>query len=837
MNKIVRLSVFNIKKHKLEAFSLTLLIMFCMLLLGSSLSSSKSIKTIFPDMLKKTESYENYFMIFQKNFDKDYMDIMNNDERITSSVHTGMLYDMSTKYLDEKNEEQALYMAFITKDNEEKLERFEYDSTLSEEKIASLAHPIYMPFSAKESLLLKEGDKFSMVYGTRKFDFDVAGFYDSLFLSNTGMGMKFVVSESDYVTLESILNKYEIIGFNAVRSCDGGDVMNDCIKKFEDYSQRDLKSGLMGMTYEGFKENTTETTKLLLNLLIVMAVVIIISVTIMIRFRIAGDIKEQIVSIGVLEALGYKSREITLSYVFEYLMIALVGIGIGTIGCFGLSPVLFHLGESMSGYRGRDQIFIAPVFISAVGLLAVIAVIAYVRASMLRKYPPVQALRKGIGTNHFRKDHLPLRNTRSNVHLRLAAKGFLQNFRQSIGLTLCITLASITIILSFILYNFLGKDLNVVAANSGIELSDIRVTLMNSADAKGLCDEISAMPEVRKVLMTSDEEHFINYVENNQIMLPVAFDDFKETENIFPFEGRFPEHDNEVMFTSMWASEYKLKVGDTITLEYNKVQRKYIISGIVTCLTNGGMNLYITDAGYKRLVPTYHHNSMEIYLKDGVDTVGFKNMLTQKYGRSVADVNQDIDSNAPYEERVREAAEKKIAELMSVYGVDHVEYAIQSGDNVITGNSSGFLIKSILNISDILKTQLQMICNAVSLLTKIFMMIAAVVVMIILFMLMESSIRKQRKEFGIMKGMGYTSRELMLQLAVRIMPAALFSVIIGTVISVAATNRLTSFIGRVEIDMSAVLILDILLLMFCFVCAYFGARKIKKISVYELMTE
>lgn len=837
MNKIVRLSVFNLKKHKLEAFSLTVLIMFCMLLIGSALSSSKSIKTIFPDMMKKTGSYENFIMLYQKNFDNEYINIINEDSRITSCDHTGILYDMSTKYLDKNGEEQAMYMGFITKDGDTKLEHFSYESSLSEEEIAVLPHPIYMPFSAKESFSIKEGDIFSMVYGSRKFDFNVAGFYDTLFLSSTGIGMKFVVSDSDYVTLMGILNKYEIIGFNAAEKSKGGEAMDDCLEKFEEYSNRDIKEGVMGMSYEGFKDNTTITTQLLIYLLVVMAFVIIISVAVMIRFRITGDIKEQIVNIGVLEALGYKSKEITLSYVIEYLMIAAVGVIIGVVGCFGLSPILFHLGENMSGYRGRDQIFLAPIFLSAVGLLFVIALIAYIRASMVKKYPPVLAFRNGIGQKQKRKDHLPLRNTKGSVHFRLAMKGFIQNFRQSIGLTFCITLASIAIILSFILYSFLGKDMNVIAANSGIELSDIRVTLMNSADTKGLYEEISAMPEVRKVLMTSDEETFINYVDHNQTMLPVAFDDFNDTENIFPCDGRFPEHDNEVMFTSMWASEYKLKVGDTVTLEYNKVQRKYIISGIVTCLTNGGMNLYITDSGYKRLVPTYHHNSMEIYLKSGTDADNFKNVLTQKYGRSVADVEQDIDSSAAYEDRVKAATEKKIAELMSVYGVDHIEYAIKSGDSFITGNSSGFLIKSILNIGDIMRTQLTSICNAVSLLTRIFMFIAAFVVMIILFMLMESSIRKQRKEFGIMKGMGYTSKELMLQLAVRIIPAALVSVIIGTVVSVVITDRLTSFIGKVKIDMPAVLMLDMLLIAFCFGCAYIGARKIKKISVYELMTE
>jgi ABC-type antimicrobial peptide transport system permease subunit len=174
---------------------------------------------------------------------------------------------------------------------------------------------------------------------------------------------------------------------------------------------------------------------------------------------------------------------------------------------------------------------------------------------------------------------------------------------------------------------------------------------------------------------------------------------------------------------------------------------------------------------------------------------------------------------------------------MANYGVTHVEYAIQSGDTVIKGNSDGFIIKSIMNVRSIMETQLGAISIGIAVLTTLFMIISVFVVMIILFILMESTIRKQRKEFGIMKGIGYTSRELMLQLAFRIMPAALFSVAAGTAVGVSLLKLLTSYIGKVSVNMPVVIILDVILLVFCFGCAYIGARKIKKISVCELMTE
>ena len=85
--------------------------------------------------------------------------------------------------------------------------------------------------------------------------------------------------------------------------------------------------------------------------------------------------------------------------------------------------------------------------------------------------------------------------------------------------------------------------------------------------------------------------------------------------------------------------------------------------------------------------------------------------------------------------------------------------------------------------------------------------------------------------------MGYTSRELMLQLSFRIMPPVCLAVVIGTALSVLLTKLFTGLIGAVSLNLPAILLVDVLILAFCFGCAYFNAGKIKKITVYELMTE
>ena len=837
MEKIMRLSVANLKKHKLETASMFLLVMLCMLLVGSSLSATLGIKSIFSQMMERTGSYENYIMIPSKYYVTEFQDILEENEHVERTAQSELLFTMSASFLDTSGNEQSAFMAFTTEDNQRKLENFDVQTTLSEAEIAALEHPIYMPLAAQTGLMRKPGDTFTLIIGMKRYEFTVAGFYETTFFDSTAGGLKMIVPNADFHALESTLNKYTVLAYDDHAGEGGVELIDDYLNTCQERSGNDIKSGAMAYYYESTKMGVTMPIETVLKIMLAMAAIIILAVAVMIRFRIASDIKEQLVSIGVLEALGYTSKEIAFSYVLEYLLAAAAGAVPGILGCFLLTPALYKVGELMTGHFVNGTVPLLPIVLTALGILVFVALIALIRAMMVRNYPPVKAFRKGQGDHRFGKNHLPLRDTKNNVHLRLAMKGFLQQFRQSLGLTLCITVATIAIVFSFTLFTFLGMSPSAIANSAGMEMSDLVVDLMPSVDAYAFAAELDAMPEVRKALPTTDFSFYVNAPDHNVTLLPMPFRDYQDTENIFPMEGRFPEHDNEIMITNVFARTEKVKTGDSLTLEYLNVKQRYLVCGIATCTTNGGVNLYITEDGLKRLIPTFAPDAVNVYLNEGVDADAFRRTLTERYGRSIADAAKDGTAEGSYEERIRAEAEKQIAQMMAVYGVTNVEYAIQVGDQVITGNSSSFMVRSIICYGDILRTQLAGTQAAISALTVIFIILAAVVVMIILFILMESSVRKQRRDLGIMKGMGYTSRELMLQLAARIMPASVCSVILGTVTGVLGTNLLTSIFGKIDINLPAVLLLDIALLVFCFGCAYFGARKIKKISVYELMTE
>ena len=846
MEKILRLSFANIRKHKKQTALLTLLIMLCMAITSSALVGAIDINSIFPRVSDELAVHKSAMFIKEEYFTDGMMDMIREDERVTSAECVDALFSSATKYIDKTGEEQSLYMSFVPMDTVPQIQRFKTETTLSDEEISAIEHPIYLPFAGMESLKskYKAGETFDVVYGAKLFSFTIAGFYESVFMPNTNMGFQMAVGDSDYLTLSRFLTRQKMVLFDCDPDEISDKVYTDFNNKAEELTGRDVGYNTMGfMTYATLKVSGVVFSDIIIAIMLFMSVVIFVASAIMIRFRIAGDIQDQIQSIGVLEALGYTSKEISLSYTLEYLMTALAGMIAGAGAGLALLPLLHKVGSTLLGHHAELLIEPLPVLLTAAVILAFVGIIAHVRASSVKKFPPVQAFRKGIASHHFGKNRFPLRNTRGSVHMRLAMKGFFGNMRQNIGLAICISVSAIAAVIGLMSADTFGSDLKAATRLAGTEMPDLTVSVMKNTDADDLAERINGMEGVRKTKTGSFSLDFSEWksiyaFDRETTLVPVCYTDFSGCENISATAGRLPEHENEVAVSKLLATMKKLNVGDNLTLECNSVKKNYIISGTVPSVTNGGTDIYITEAALKRIMPAYHHTAVEIYLEEGTDKVEFQTRLMQSYGKTVADTRLSENEGGTMEDRLRAAAEKHVAEYLMNHGVNHIEYSIEIDGKTISGTSDSFVIKNIQDIAHILQTQIGGYFEAISATSWVLMGLAGAVSMIIIIALMEQTIRRQRKELGIMMGLGYTTRELMVQLAMRIMPAAVFAIILGTVGAVVLFNVFTEMlVGAAVLNIPVLIAAVLIMTLFCFASAYIGAGRIKKISVTELMTE
>ena len=145
----------------------------------------------------------------------------------------------------------------------------------------------------------------------------------------------------------------------------------------------------------------------------------------------------------------------------------------------------------------------------------------------------------------------------------------------------------------------------------------------------------------------------------------------------------------------------------------------------------------------------------------------------------------------------------------------------------------------MMSYRDLMKSQLGTLADAITAASVAASVTVFIVVAVILNIITSSLIKKKRKDMGIMKGLGYSSKDLMTQLSWSIMP----TLIIGTVTASVLGNLELYFFGDLTfgVDLSPGILLtvaaDAALLIFCYLIIRLGARKIKKISVNELITE
>lgn len=834
--KSLRLAYFNIKKHKSESISMIILVMICMILLGSGASNLIDIQRIYGNVVKQNHAVKNSIEMNDSAYHDFYDKFFQNDNRVERFVHVEGAVTNASKFLDKEGKETSQYMFFLTREEEEQMEDFQVITQLSEEEVAMLEHPLYVPLYVKDSLGFHEGDTFNIILNGKIYPFTVAGFFESAIFSDNMLYLKMVLSDKDFRIIRAVTDKGHILGYDAADHDLAEEIYQDFMNCVEENTSNGESMTFTAMLYENMEKLNGQFVKLILELMMLMAVLILVSVLLMISYKIADDISEQVVSIGVLEALGYKSKDISLSYMFEYLLLGSVGAGLGIVGSLIISPFIFKIGEMMAGHHGQISSHILLQLGFAFILLIFITAIALLRSRLVKKYPPVVAFRKGTADHSYAKNVLPLEGTKWNVHLRLAMKGFLGNAISNIGIGICIAISTCTIVLCFIFFDFFREGSNALITMTGMEVPDVRVVVTYDTDIYQMREELLQDERVDRILLSAD--WFTTHVQyGNSSMSPVVYKDYSEVRNIYPLEGRLPRHDNEVMVTGLFMQQNQLNVGDTMDIKLGRIEKQYIISGVVTGMTNAGANIYMTEDGFKRIKPSYQPNVLEISLKEGVDYKEYSSWIQHSYGRSISDAMEDDCSGDSRKERITKEAEKRMAKLLAMYDISHVEYAIMIDGEIIKGSSSIFKIESCISLKEIMETQTGAAIMAFKNGSGIFMLISVSVIMIIMFMIMTSNVKKMRHELGIYKGMGYTSRELMLQLSLRIVPTLIIGVCVGTALGLAGINLTYSILGKLEYRPLMIMMVDLLIILFAFASAYLGAGKIRKISVCELIAE
>lgn len=514
-----------------------------------------------------------------------------------------------------------------------------------------------------------------------------------------------------------------------------------------------------------------------------MAFLVLLIALVVISSNVIHYIQENMKNLGALKAIGYKSGQIVLALLMQFVGITLItafaGIGLSYV----LFPAVNDMMISQTGIPYEVRFLILPFVITAVTAGGVVALAVWLAARRIKKIEPITALRQGVQTHNFRRNHVPLAATRAPLSLALALKTSLSGIKQNI--TVCITMLVLSLVVVFS---------GVMAENMIVDMEPFIQLIVGETADSCISVRIGAEDDILRWMREQECVEKVYLYHSGEVrhkggiaLMATMSDDFSDVNNQnVCIEGRFPKYENETAIAVKYAKEKGLKVGDEITLTAEGKEAEYIISGFTQTSNNLGKDCLLTRAGYEQM-GEFQNADYYINLTEGTDIDAFNEKVSSRFGEHI---NTSVNVLA-----------------------------------VVEGSSAVYVSLMTLIVAAIL-------------------VLSGIVVAFVLYLLVRTMLTSRKRDYGVLKALGFTTGQLILQTALCFMPAVMISTLIGIMVSAVVINPLTALflkgIGIVKCTFAVpagfITAAGLGLILFTFGIACLLSLGIKKITPRALLT-
>ena len=787
VNKILMLTVSNIKKTIGHTISLFIMFLIAALLLNSGLLISINFNKFFNDTCNELNTSNIYYTMPSRIYDDELRQYIRDHENLISMQEEYSIWaDVKVKYNDE---ERGLTLLMNDASFNRDLSKWKFVG--EHLPVESDEMSIYLPSIFRESGNYNLNDNFEihLTANNKKLDFTIKGFIEDIFFSSMETGALGIYLPHDtFVMVSDLLGESHDAVLIYANLKEINKDIEIGIKELTGLEATTYSSNLSNLLLS-FDIEIIETSRVLMAfimavMVIAFAFIIVAVCLIVVRFRISNSIEEDMAKIGSLKAIGYTSRQIILSIVLQFVLIALTASILGIILSYMTTPIISDVFAQQSGIKWI-QGFDLYISTMSLGLIIIIVMlIAYISSRKIKRLNPIVALRGGIITHNFKKNHLPLEHSRGNISFFLAIKNLLQNKKQGIMITIIMFAVSFTGVFAVVMFYNTTVDTKAFNETPGIELSNVVLSLKTDTDHDRIKEEVINMEGVRKAQYIDDVMVVVNKYEVRAFVM----EDYgaKETDTIY--EGRYPKHANEIAIAGHLAKMLNKDIGDSISVEYSGVKEDYLITGFTQGTFMGGINASIRRDGFIKINPNYKEQSLQIYLDKDYDAGILSKKLEGLY------------------------KEEKLA-------ITDMDYEIGVGAGVYTD------IVSKVGIT--------------------ILVVTIAVVILVLYFVINSSIIRRKRELGIQKAIGYTTYQLMNQISMGLLPSTIIGVVIGCLVSATKSNAIMSLVQRGMGIMKAnyvvvplwIIEFAILLIVVSYITSILLTYRVRKISAYALITE
>ncbi len=640
---------------------------------------------------------------------------------------------------------------------------------------------VYLPLLYR-SEEIQIGDSIEITVGGNTVEYNVCGFFNSVMLGSHNCSLtELILSEDKYEELklskfapQSTICSVRLVDKNINMNFEG-ELINLVSAKFPD-------AYIMTNSYDNVIQARYISQMICSGIIAAMSFFVLLIALVVIVSNIINHIQVNIKNLGALKAVGYTSRQLILSLLLQFLSLTLVAslVGIGLSYC--LFPAINSMMVSQTGIPYAVHLLPLPFFLVLVILGGAVALSVWIASRRIKKIEPIEALRSGTQTHNFKKNRVPLENTKVPLNVALALKTTFSGLKHN--LTVCITMlvVSLVVVFSGLMTENVIMDMTPFIDLIVGEMPESCININIEIEDEFL-DCVNQDSRVEKVYLYNS----LTVTTDDGIELVATIsDDFSKANNqSIVFEGRFPKYENEIALAAKYAKEKGFKVGNEIEITAYGNTARFLICGFTQISNQLGRDCLMTREGYLR-IGEFLNASYYMNLADGVDINAFNLEMREKFTDDVK---------------------------MTINGVAAIE-----------------------SMATVYVTLMAVIVIAI-------LVLSAIIIAFVLYLLVRTMLNNKMRDYGILKSLGFTTKQLILQTALSFMPAIIISTVVGLIISCFVINPLTALflsgIGivkctfKVPVVFSAIAGIGLILLSFGIACLL--SLKIKKIAPRNLL--
>jgi len=645
----------------------------------------------------------------------------------------------------------------------------------------------YVPYMFYSAGGFELGDTFEIKYDEKIHTLKVCGFFEEVnlgFIYNPFIGVV-LPNYDDFVSdLSSPVHCSVLLG--RVNEKSDSEILKDYEYERETATNPVAPHAdvFLCMDIISAGQNTTMTLIMAAALLIFLALLIVLVTLVMIYSRITDSIEDDIINIGLLKAIGYRGGQIINSIVMQFLIVSLAGCILGIIASYVISPLLFSGFATQSGLIWNKRFDMTAVLITVIVMTAAVSLISLWATKRVKKLHPTEALSGEISTDKFKKNRFQLDKVGGPLSLLLALKNL--RLKQSAKLTLVCAITAFATILFVILYYNTNIETDIfpnLVAPSYCDLGILLKSDSDEAELQQLLNDINYVDGVEKAVFNCMQA---GYVEKRFTVTYVTDDYSKLTMGGFVYKGRSPETAYEISIGGTIAKSLGKKIGDRISFEFQGGTEEYEICGLGQGINGGGWAAEFTTEGIKRMNPNYKPSMIYVYAQKDVNVNDLQEKLESKFGSSIVNT-LNVEENklvlAPY-------------------------------------------------------------LDGIALFTAWIIFVALLIIILVMLIVIKAYIIRHRYMLGIQKAIGFTTLQLMHQIAISFMIPVISGLILGCIAGAVYANPffnvLFSSIGFMNVGFIvlpvAVIGVWIGLALFAYLAAMVISWNTRKISAHTLIS-